>query len=363
MRRNECGATSWVAPTFWDYFLMLHCAVVGATGYTGLELVKILLRHRQVRIGALTTRRKEIFPIQRLLSSLPKGIDLEVRQYSFREIKNQAGLVFLCLPHTEAFETADRFRKAGKIVIDLSADFRLRNPKDYETWYGVKHTSRRLLKKAVYGLPEMYREEIRKADLIANPGCYPTGAILGIAPLLRKKLIDPESIVIDSKSGVSGAGKKLNPATQFCEIDENFYAYKVNRHQHMPEMNQALSDAYGAKVSTTFVPHLLPLDRGILTTIYLKAKPPVRPETFQAVFEEAYAQEPFVRLKPQGSFPALKDVQRTNYCDIGFRMDPKTGRVIVITAIDNLIKGASGQAVQNMNIRCDFPEAEGLKTW
>ena len=342
---------------------MINCAIIGATGYTGVELIKILLRHSQTRITHLTTRQAEAIPVHRLIPSLPGDTGLEVRPYSFSDVKRDSDLVFLCLPHTEAMDTAQKFRDAGKIVIDLSADFRLRDWKSYEKWYGVKHQNKALLKEAVYGLPELNREKIGKADLIANPGCYPTSVILGLAPLLRAKVIDPASIIIDSKSGVSGAGKKLNAATQFCEVDENFFAYKVGKHQHTPEIEQALSWAAGQKVHVTFVPHLLPVDRGILSTIYLKKKKGVKPAAIEKAFKDAYANEPFVRLKAQGTFPSIKDVQRTNYCDIGFTVDAAADQVIVITAIDNLIKGASGQAVQNMNVRAGFPEDEGLKTW
>ncbi len=340
---------------------MLNCAIIGATGFTGIELAKILLNHPHVRIAALTTRQKEGIKIHSLIPSLPNAVDLEVRPFSYAEVTRAADIIFLCLPHTEAIPFAGKLLQAGKVVIDLSADFRLRNKKDYEVWYGVKHTNAALLKKAVYGLPEFYRETIRKADLIANPGCYPTGAILGLGPLLQKNLIDPGAIVIDSKSGVSGAGKKLTPATHFCEVDENFYAYKVNRHQHIPEIEQTLSDLAARDISVTFVPHLLPLQRGILSTLYAKRRKGVKPQAVAQAFSEAYGDEPFVRLKPAGNYPALKDVCGTNYCDIGFEAMADTDRVIVITAIDNLVKGAAGQAVQNMNIRCGFAEEEGLR--
>ncbi len=342
---------------------MLNCAVVGATGYTGIELVKILLRHPHARITGLTTRQEESIPVQKLIPTLPSSLDLEVRTYSFPEIKKKADLVFLCLPHTEAMETAEQFRKAGKIVIDLSADFRLRDYRQYEKWYGKKHTNKSLIKEAVYGLPEMNRVKIKKASLIANPGCYPTSAILAIMPLLEKNLVDAANIVIDSKSGVSGAGKKLTASTQFCEVDENFYAYKVGKHQHTPEIEQGLSQAAGSGVKVTFVPHLLPLDRGILTTVYLRRKKGVSEADIAAAFKKAYADELFVRVKPAGSFPSLKDVQLTNYCDIGFTAVPESDRLIVVSAIDNLLKGASGQAVQNMNIRAGFAEGEALQTW
>lgn len=340
---------------------MLNCAVLGARSATGIELIKILLRHPHIRMAGLTTGQKESVSLRELVPSLPEDIEGEVKPYSFPEIKRTADLIFLCLGHTEAQEKAAQFAAAKKIVIDLSADFRLRDWRTYEEWYGVKHTARELLKRAVYGLSEMYRKKIKTADLIANPGCYPTGAILAIAPLLAENLIDPYSIVIDAKSGVSGAGKKVKAETQFCEVDENFYAYKVGRHQHTPEIEQALSEAAAEPVGVTFVPHLLPIDRGILSTIYLKKRRGVKAEAIEQAYKTSYEGELFVRVKPAGTFPMLRDVQRTNFCDIGFRVDQD--RIIVISAIDNLLKGASGQAVQNMNIRCGFAEDEGLRIW
>lgn len=339
---------------------MIACAVVGATGFTGAELVRILLGHPRVRLTALTTRQEVAIPLKSLVPGVSKKDPLMIRKFSFPEIRRVADVVFLALPHTEAMEVAARFFRAGKIVIDLSADFRIREASLYEKWYGVKHRERKLLKEAVYGLPEVYRDSIRRANLIANPGCYPTGACLGIAPLLREGLVETDSMVIDAKSGVTGAGKKLNPATQFCEVDENFYAYKVNRHQHMPEMEEVLSEVAHQKVHLTFVPHLLPLNRGILTTIYLRKRPQVKVAEIRKSFERAYGKEPFVRVRKEGEFPSLREVQGTNFCDIGFCSSPDEDEVIVITAIDNLVKGASGQAVQNLNIRSGFPEEEGL---
>lgn len=349
---------------------MTNIAIIGATGYTGIELVKILYRHSYARLCMLTTRQKEPIPIHRLVPTLPANIGArhasplpDVRNHSYSDVKKKCDVIFLCLPHTEAMDAAGFFLNTGKIVIDLSADFRLHDPKAYEKWYGVKHRSLQLLKKAVYGLTELYRKEIHKADFIANPGCYPTAVILGLAPLLKKRLIDLDSIVVDAKSGVSGAGKKMNTATQFCEVDENFYAYKVGKHQHTPEMTQTLSEVAGKEIRLTFVPHLLPLDRGILATMYLKKKKGVSAAQIADAYQKSYGNETFVRVKKEGNFPELRDVQRTNYCDIGFWADPSSQRLIVITAIDNLLKGASGQAVQNMNVRLNFAEDEGLKTW
>lgn len=342
---------------------MIKCAVVGATGYTGVELVKILLRHSEVEITALTTRQPQAIPIHQLIPTLPPEIRLEVKNHSVQEVTKAADVVFLCLPHTEAMEAADNYSKAGKVVIDLSADLRLNDFSIYEKWYGVKHVRKHLLKKSVYGLPEVFRSKIRKSNLIANPGCYPTASVLGLYPLVEKKLVDLDSIIIDAKSGVSGAGKKLTPSTQFCEVDENFYAYKVGRHQHTPEINQTLSHAAGKDVSVTFTAHLLPLERGILATMYLQRKKSVKISKIRDAFLDFYGEEPFIRIKPAGSFPSVKDVQNTNFCDIGIEVDEKNDRVIVITAIDNLLKGASGQAIQNMNIRFDFPETKGLQRW
>ncbi len=338
----------------------MNCAILGATGYTGVELIKILLRHAYVKLTHLTTRQDKAIPVQELIPTLPSTVQLAVQNHSHSEIQKTADVIFVCLPHTEAMQSVQTFRKAGKIVIDLSADYRLRKAGDYPKWYGVKHSAPALLRQAVYGLTEWNRDAIRKADLIANPGCYPTGANLGLIPLLKNRLIDTDGIVIDSKSGVSGAGKKLSANTQFGELDENFYAYKVAKHQHTPEILQTAEEAAGRKVTLTFVPHLLPVFRGILSVIYAKKKKGVTLKKIEAAYASTYHQEPFIRLKPAGTFPELKHVQHTNYCDIGFTLDPLTDRVIVITAIDNLLKGASGQAVQNMNVRCGFPEQEGL---
>ena len=339
---------------------MIRCAVVGATGFTGVELIKILVRHPGVSLTALTTRQENAIPVNTLIPTLSHKSLLTVRSYTFAELRKSADLFFICLPHTEAAETADKLYRAGKTVIDLSADARLKNASDYKFWYGYQHPVPSILKKAVYGLPEIHRNEIRKADLIANPGCYPTSAVLALWPLIQRKLICLDSIIIDSKSGVSGAGKKLSPATHFCEVAGNFKAYKVNQHQHTPEIEQTLSEQAGKKVKVTFVPHLLPIDRGILSTIYTRRNPKVTPLQIVRAFQETYEKEPFVRFRGQGVFPAIKDVVGTNFCDIGVAVDSTEDRVIVISAIDNLLKGASGQAVQNMNVRYAFPEDEGL---
>ncbi|HNX68653.1 MAG TPA: N-acetyl-gamma-glutamyl-phosphate reductase [Candidatus Omnitrophota bacterium] len=339
---------------------MLSCAVLGATGYTGVELTKLLLSHPNVRVSVLTTRQEKPIPLNDVLPGVSKTIGLEITPYSFEEVKKKAEVVFLCLPHTEAMTAGDQFRNAGKVVIDLSADFRLKDPGLYPKWYGVEHVFPERLKEAVYGLCEIHRARIKKADLISNPGCYPTGPSLALIPLLKEKLIDPRSIIINAASGVSGAGKKLVTATHFCEVDGNYNAYKVNKHQHTPEIEQNLSEAAGRDVKITFVPHLLPISRGILATIYAEPAKKVTEAMIRQTLETRYRKEPFVRIKPEGKFPAIKDVQHANFCDIGLSLDARTGRLVILTAIDNLVKGAAGQAVQNMNIRFGFPEEAGL---
>ncbi|MBI4971546.1 MAG: N-acetyl-gamma-glutamyl-phosphate reductase [Candidatus Omnitrophica bacterium] len=339
---------------------MIKASVVGATGYTGLELIKILTRHPRVKISSLTTRSEEPVSLDKLIPSLPKNHGLKLETFSLVKVASNSDVIFLALPHTQAMDVAYDCYKAGKIVIDLSADFRIKEAKLYEVWYGHKHSKKELLGDAVYGLPEAYRGQIKKSQLIANPGCYATSILLGLKPALESRLVDTDSIVVDSKSGVSGAGKKLSETTAFCNVDENFSAYKVNQHQHTPEVEASLAKFAGKKVSFTFVPHLLPIDRGILSTIYLKKKKGISAKKIRQAFTQAYESEPFVRVRPEGTFPSVKDVAHTNFCDIGIWAHERSDRVIVISAIDNLLKGASGQAVQNMNIRCGFPEAMGL---
>lgn len=339
---------------------MLNCAVIGATGYTGIELTKILLRHPFVRVSALTTRQDESIPVQKLIPTLSDDVNLEVRSYSSSELNKITDLAFLCLPHTQAVQTAEKLIEAGKYVIDLSADFRLKDVKTYEKWYGVKHGNKKLVKKAVYGLPELMRSEIKKAQLVANPGCYPTATALPLIPLMQAGIVEKDTIVVDAKSGVSGAGKKLSMGSHYCELAENFYAYRVGSHQHTPEIEQTLSYAAGKPVSIGFTTHLLPVKRGILSSIYFKKRKTVPAKKIGEILHKAYDNEPFVRVKKEGEFPQLKDVQYTNFCDIGYHVDAETNRVILISAIDNLLKGASGQAIQNMNVMYGFTETAGL---
>ncbi len=337
----------------------LNVAIVGATGYTGAELARLLLRHPQVSITALTSERSAGEPFGKAFPAFQGRLDLVLEALNPEAVARKADLVFLCLPHHESMQAAAAFRKLDRKVIDLSADFRLIDAKVYEAWYGP-HVAKDLLEDAVYGLPELHRAAVAQADLIANPGCYPTSCILGLAPLIKEKLIDLESIVCDSKSGVSGAGRGAKTDILYCEVNESFKAYGVGKHRHTPEIEQELSRLAEQKVAITFTPHLVPMDRGILSTLYAKARGKVLPKALHELYLEFYAKEPFVRVRPLGAFPATHEVRFSNYCDLGLHFDERTGRVVVVSVLDNLTKGASGQAVQNMNIRMGWEETLGL---
>lgn len=336
---------------------MVRVSVVGATGYTGEELINILLKHNDAEITTLSaiidkpTAISEVFPrFKGELDIICKGLDVE-------EVIRLSDVVFLALPHTVSMQYAPVFLKSGKKVIDLSADYRL--PADiYEKWYGKAHTDKTNLPKAVYGLPELYRKEIKKSNLLANPGCYPTSAILAIAPLVKNGAVQTDGIIIDSKSGITGAGRKAAIGLLFAEVDDNFKAYKIGSHQHAPEITQEIGKIAGKIVDILFVPHVIPIRRGILSTIYLKPKVKITQEEIDSHYNNFYKDEPFVRYYGKGLTPEIKDVIYTNFCHIGTKLAGDT--IVAVSAIDNLVKGAAGQAVQNMNIMCGFDEKEGL---
>jgi N-acetyl-gamma-glutamyl-phosphate reductase len=340
--------------------MTLQVGIAGATGYTGQELIEILSRHPQVRIAGLYSTTDDPKPIGSVFPKFAGRIPLSLKKLDLKEIAAVCDVVFLALPHTTAMDVVPFLLKAGKTVIDLSADYRLADAAVYKAAYQAAHKDKNNIKRAVYGLPELYRQKIGTAQLISNPGCYPTAAILGLAPLVATGAIERSSVIIDAKSGTTGAGKKAVLESLFSEVDEDFRAYKVNAHQHIPEIEQELSKLSGAKVPVTFVPHLLPVKRGILETIYVRLnKTSVRgPRDLVSLYQKFYKHEPFVRIRPYAEFPALKDVTGTNFCDIGVKMNGSSA--IIISAIDNLRKGASGQAVQNMNIRYQLPETLGL---
>ena len=339
----------------------LNIAIVGSSGYTGGELMRILLNHPKVTVTAVTSEKSAGKPITSIFPHLAGLTSLVCESLDPDIIAKKSDFVFLALPHVTSQEAGFHFHQLGKKVVDLSADYRLSNPAVYATWYEHTHQYPDLLKEAVYGLPELHREKIKNASLIANPGCYPTSAILGLAPLMRKGMIDPGSIIIDSKSGVSGAGRSPSLAHHFPEVNEAFMAYKVGTHRHTPEIEQELSALVGKQITLSFTPHLVPMNRGILTTIY--ATQVVASDTAQlySLYQEFYHDAPFVRLLPVGQLPNVRNVRGSNFCDIGVYADQRTGRAVVITAIDNLVKGASGQAIQNMNLMMGFDEAEGLR--
>lgn len=338
---------------------MLKAGVIGATGYTGEELIKILLRNPEVKITYLAAKVEKKSSLAEIFPYFKGQIDLDCDNLDIKKAISLCDLVFLALPHTVSMAFAPAFLRAGKKVVDLSADYRL-SVGIYEHWYKTKHSDPAGLKSAVYGLPELYREDIKKAKLIANPGCYPTAAILSLAPIAATMSKEIESIIIDAKSGVTGAGRKASMDFFFSEINESLRAYKINSHQHMPEIEQELSKLAGAKIGVNFVPHLIPINRGILETIYVKFKNSVGEHKLHDVYRKFYKNEPFVRLRVPGSFPQIRDVAYTNYCDIGIKAEEKEKLAIIVVAIDNLLKGAAGQAVQNLNILCGFKEGTGL---
>jgi len=340
---------------------MLNVAIVGASGYTGLELIRILYRHPEVAVTCLTSEQSAGKRISDIFPTLRGRCDLVLENLEPVRVAEKADLIFTALPHKAAMEVVPTFLKLGKQVIDLSADYRLSDPAVYGAWY-EPHLNPANLKKAVYGLPEVRRAKIKGAKLIANPGCYPTSIILALAPLLKKGLIKTGEIIADSASGVTGAGRAAKVDSLYCEVNEGYKAYGVGGvHRHTPEIEQELSLLAGEQIVMTFTPHLVPMDRGILSTVYAAPRKKTTTEALVKLYEEFYRGEPFVRVLPQGSLPSTAFVRGSNFCDIAPLVDKRTGRIIVVSAIDNLVKGASGQAVQNMNIVCGFPETMGLE--
>ena len=342
---------------------MLRVGIIGARGYTGEELINVLLRHPGVKINYLTARVDKPTSISKLLPQFKNRLNLTCDNFNLTQALKLCELFFLALPHTAAMEVAPLLLEGGKKVIDLSADYRLADYKIYEAWYKLKHKDRQNLKKAVYGLPEIYKAKVRKADFIANPGCYPTAFLLALAPLLRARPWGLDNIIIDAKSGYSGSGRKSPDDPFWQEIKDNFKPYKVDSHQHTPEINQELWKLARKKIKVTFVPHLLPIARGILETIYVRVTGyglRVTTQRLTALYKKFYKNEPFVRIKNEGEFPQMRDVQFTNFCDLGIKVSEDKKMIVIISAIDNLLKGASGQAVQNMNLMCGFKETQGL---
>lgn len=340
----------------------MRVGIIGVTGYAGSELLRLLLSHGGVEASYITSKSYEGQPIWQVHPQFLHFTDLKCRSLSFAEARQETDLVFCALPHGEAMEVVPPLLEAGLKVIDLSADFRLDSEEKYMHWYGRKHAHPQYLKGIAYGLPELYREDIKESWLVANPGCYPTSAILALAPLAAAGVVNWEMVVVDAKSGTSGAGRVPSQALHFPDCAENFRAYKVARHQHTPEIEMQLGKLAGGEVILSFVPHLVPMIRGILSSVYLKLDRPRDEEEIRAIYEEFYKEESFVRLLPPGMFPETKFVQGSNFCDISFKLDQRSNNLIIFSAIDNLVKGAAGQAVQNMNLMLGFEEETGLNS-
>jgi len=338
---------------------MIKVSVIGATGYTGQELVRMLIQHPAVEVVGLGShsyagkKYADIYPHFRQI------VDLTCLDTNDSELIEQADVVFLALPHGLSVPYAKKCLAQGKKVIDLGADFRLKDPEVYRAWYKKTGATEELLGQAVYGLPEINRDLVKSANLVANPGCYPTTAILALYPLLQEKLLNPGWIIIDSKSGVSGTGRSAQVSSLYSEVNEDLKAYGLPQHRHIPEIEQELTGAAGEEIKVSFTPHLVPLTRGMMSTIYTVPNI-LDVDKIEKVYQEYYGQEPFVRVYPQGQFPHTKWVQGTNFCDLGFSLDRRTGRLVIISVIDNLTKGASGQAIQNMNLMCGLEETVGL---
>ena len=346
-------------------------AIVGASGYSGEELVRLLLHHPHVELTAVTSRQYAGQSLARVFPKFahhPRAKTLRFTDPNAEVIAKQTEIVFLALPHGVAAEYATPLLKLGCQVIDLSADFRIKDAAVYKEFYGHDHPAPELLSKSVYGLPEVYREQIKTASLIASPGCYPTSILLPAIPLLRAGLIKSTGIIADSLSGVSGAGRKVEADYLFAECNESVRPYGVPKHRHLSEIEQELALAANCNVTIQFTPHLVPVNRGILTTLYLAPAKHFQSATelqqlnekVTACYAASYGHEPFVRILEGNALPDTKNVVGTNVLEIAWRLDPRTGRLIVMSAVDNLVKGASGQAVQSLNILCGFPETAGL---
>lgn len=335
-------------------------AIVGSTGYGGVELIRLLASHPFAEVTSVISSSSAGTPIADGYPHLTGIREELLDDVNAETIKSKADVVFLATPAGVASKLTPELLAAGLKVIDLSGDFRLKSPALYEQWYKKPAADDAYLAQAVFGLAEIYGENVRGADLVSNPGCYPTATLLGLVPAVKAGIIDPSTIIIDAKSGVSGAGRGASLGTHYSELNENFKAYKVNQHQHIPEIEMVLSDAADAPVVTTFTTHLVPMTRGIMSTMYASVKGERSLADFIELYRSFYKGRPFVRIRPEGQWPATKEVWGSNYCDIGFALDERTNRITIVSVIDNLVKGAAGQAVQNLNLMMGWDETSGL---
>jgi N-acetyl-gamma-glutamyl-phosphate reductase len=339
---------------------MINAGIIGATGYAGAELVRILSGHPDVKLSAITSRQYANTDFAEIYPAMKGMVDLACEEYSLKTFARKVDIAFTALPHKLPMEFVPDLLDSGLKIVDLSADFRFKNISTYEAYY-QPHSAGQLSEKSVYGLCEVNFDCIKDTKLVGNPGCYPTSVLLPLVPLIKNRLIDFHSIIADSKSGVSGAGRSISLATQFCEVNEAFKAYKVASHRHTPEMEEVLSIEAGESIQLTFVPHLVPVTRGMLTTIYARLEQTIKEKDIRSCISDYYSTSPFVRIYPENMLPDIAYVKGTNFCDIGIKTEKKTGRLILISAIDNLVKGAAGQAVQNMNIMMGLDETSGLR--
>lgn len=338
--------------------MAIKAGVVGATGYAGAELVRLLSGHPQAELAAISS---VSFEGKRLSDVYPAYLGLCDRVCASQDdVVQNSDVIFAALPHGLSQELAQSCWDAGKVFIDLGADFRLESEEEYGQWYGGTYLNRDLHRQSVYGLPELFRAEILGKRIVANPGCYTTAAPLALAPALEQGLVEADGLIADCKSGVTGAGRKPTQNTHYPELNEGLSAYKVASHRHTPEIEQSLRRVTGKPVRVTFVPHLLPVNRGILATCYARLSPGVTEERLRRAYEDRYGGEAFVRLLPAGRSADIKNVRYSNFCDISLHVDPRAGLLIAISALDNMVKGAAGQAVQNMNLVCGLPETMGL---
>lgn len=340
---------------------MIRAGVLGGTGYAGIEVVRLLLRHPEVTLTRVVSQSYAGKPLWEVYPNLQGICDIICSALDVDDIAESCDVVFTALPHGASKEVIPSLYKKGLRVIDLSGDFRYNNVEVYEKWYEEPHSSPELLKEAVYGLCELHRDEIKKARLIGNPGCYTTCSITALAPLVHAGVVDNKSIIIDAKSGVTGAGRGLNLPNLFCECTETMKAYKIATHRHTSEIEQELSLLAGEDIILSFTPHLAPMKRGILATCYANLKEKKTAEELLAIFREFYKGDPFIRVYKEGTLPEVKHIAGSNYIGIGLVVDERLNRVIVVSCIDNLIKGAAGQAVQNMNLLFGLPEEMALK--
>lgn len=339
---------------------MIRVGVLGATGFVGAELLRLLINHPRVEISFLDSRSYKDLSYSKVYPNLKGYIDTKCISVDIDKDLEDIDLMFCAMPHGVSQQPVKRAMEKGIKVIDMSADFRIKDSKVYEDWYGVEHRALKELEGAVYGLSEIYREDIKNTNLIANPGCYPTSIILPLYPLLKEKVIKEEGIIIDSKSGVSGAGRTPSEGNLYALCNENIKAYSLGKHRHIPEIEQELSKAANKEVIVQFTPHLTPMTRGILSTIYIRNGKNLEYGDIKEIFEKHYRDNYFIRILEENEYPQTKAVYGSNFCDIGFTVDKRTNMIIIVSAIDNLVKGAAGQAIQNMNIMFGLKETEGL---